>query len=111
MTKRQIQLLQMAVRYLQANRSDAIEAFEFSDTQIKVAGQVLDPPTEAELADLIPATKQLRRRYRRQRAVCLDSLAALQAVQRFTGETSRETVDGCKVIATQAIRRIKSPKS
>jgi hypothetical protein len=111
MTNRQIQLLQMAVHYLQANRSDAIEAFEFSETQIKVAGRILDPPTEAELADLLPAAKQLKRRYRRQRALCIDSLAALQAIQRFTGETSRETMDGCKVIATQALRKIKSPKS
>lgn len=111
MTNRQIQLLQMAVHYLQANRSDAVEAFEFSETQIKVAGRILDPPTEAELANLIPATKQLRRRYRRQRDRFIDSLAAIQAIQRFTGDTPQRTVDGCKVIATQAIRRIKSPKS
>lgn len=108
MTKRQIQLLQMAVRYLQANRSDAIEAYEFSETQIKVAGQVLDPPTEAELADLIPAAKQLKRRYRRQRVLFVDGLAALQAIQRFTKDSPRETMDGCKLIAAQAIRRVKS---
>ena len=111
MTNRQIQLLQMAVHYLQANCSDAVEAFEFSETQIKVAGRILDPPTEAEMADLIPAPKQLRRRYRRQRDRFIDSLAAIQAIQRFTGDTPQRTVDGCKVIAKQAIRRIKSPKS
>lgn len=111
MTNRQIQLLQMAVHYLQANRSDAVEAFEFSETQIKVAGRLLDPPTEAELADLIPAAKRLKRQYRRQRDRFIDSLAAIQAIQRFTGDNPRETVDGCKVIANQAIRRIKSPKS
>ncbi len=111
MTARQIQLLQMAVHYLQANRDDAVEAFEFSETQIKVAGQVLDSPTEAELVDLIPAVRRLRRRYRRQRGLFVDGLAALQAIQRFTGGSPQETRDGCKVIANQAIRRIKSPKS
>lgn len=111
MTKRQAQLLQLAVHYLQANREDAIDACEFTETQIKVAGQVLDSPTEAELAELIPSVKRLKRRYRRQRALFVDGLAALQAIQRFAGDNPRETLDGCKVIAKQAIRRIKSPKS